>query len=92
MQIHGTHHAQQAHALRGPHFAQSPQQATASNKAQQIDQLDISPAAQAASEAEASGGIRGDLVARLRSEIASGTYETQEKLDTALSRLLDTIG
>jgi negative regulator of flagellin synthesis FlgM len=36
--------------------------------------------------------IRSDLVARIRAEIAAGTYETEEKLEIALERLLDEIG
>ena len=32
--------------------------------------------------------IRWDLVERIRKEIAEGTYETQEKLEKALDRLL----
>jgi hypothetical protein len=34
------------------------------------------------------GGFRADLVARVRKEIAAGTYETPEKLQAALERLL----
>jgi hypothetical protein len=33
--------------------------------------------------------IRTDLVARVRAEIAAGTYDTPEKWDEALDRLLD---
>ena len=33
-------------------------------------------------------GIRHDLVARVRAEIASGAYETEEKLRLAMDRLL----
>lgn len=33
--------------------------------------------------------IRHDLVARVRRQIAAGTYDTPEKLDAALSILLD---
>ncbi len=33
--------------------------------------------------------IRADLVARVRREIAAGTYDTPEKWDVALERLLD---
>jgi hypothetical protein len=32
-------------------------------------------------------GIRADLVARVRREIAEGTYDTQEKFEIALERL-----
>ena len=34
------------------------------------------------------GGIRLDLVARVRKEIAEGTYDTPEKLEAALERLI----
>jgi hypothetical protein len=33
--------------------------------------------------------FRADLVARVRREIAEGRYETPEKLDAALARLLE---
>jgi hypothetical protein len=35
--------------------------------------------------------FRAQLVARVRSEIALGTYETPEKLEVALARLLDDV-
>ena len=35
--------------------------------------------------------FRAELVARVRSEIALGSYETPEKLDLALARLLEDI-
>ncbi len=41
------------------------------------------------SPAPADGSIRADLVERIRREIADGTYETPEKWDIALSRLLN---
>ena len=34
------------------------------------------------------GGIRIGLVARVRKEIADGTYDTPEKLEAALDRLI----
>ena len=37
-------------------------------------------------------GIRTDLVNRVRAEIANGTYDTPEKMDIALERLLDSLG
>ena len=39
--------------------------------------------------ARQSDGIRHDLVARVRAEIANGEYETEEKLGLALERLLE---
>ncbi|WP_197529141.1 flagellar biosynthesis anti-sigma factor FlgM [Aeoliella mucimassa] len=92
MQINGAHQVHGTQALNGPHFNQRPQQAEARTSSQPVDQLDISPAAQAASESTGTDGIRNDVVARLRAEIASGTYETPEKLEAAVDRLFDSMG
>jgi hypothetical protein len=35
------------------------------------------------------GGMRLDLIARVRQEIAAGTYDTAEKWEAALERLLE---
>ena len=56
-----------------------------------VDQLDISMEAQSMAGMESSGGVRADRVATLRAEIASGQYETAERLDAAVSRMLDAI-
>ena len=42
----------------------------------------------AVAAATADPTIRHDLVARVRREIAAGTYDTPEKLDAAMARLL----
>ncbi len=88
MQIHGAAHVHGPQGLSGPHSPRGAQGPSAA-RPQAIDQLDISPEARAASEA---GDIRSDLVSRIKNEIASGVYETPDKLDGALSRLLDEIG
>ena len=60
-----------------------------------VDQLDLSSAAQNASRltdssAVAGGGeIRLERVAAIRRALADGSYETPEKLDIAMNRLLD---
>ena len=92
MQINGAHQIHGTQALNGPHFNQRPQQAAGPQSTQPVDQLDISPAAQAASQASSTGGIRGDLVAQLRAEIQAGTYETADKLEGAVDRLFDALG
>lgn len=42
--------------------------------------------------ADATSDIRFDRVNAIRAAIADGTYETPEKLDIALDRLLDRLG
>jgi len=78
---HSPHHSKGTSGTKSSHSTTGPS-----------DQLDISPAAEAAAQAVESGGIRADLVARVRSEIAAGTYETAEKLDGALEGLLNELG
>lgn len=92
MQIQGTHQVHGTQALNGPHFNNRPQQATSAASSQPVDQLDLSPAALAASESTPSEGIRTELVAQLRQQIASGTYDTADKLESAMNRLFDSMG
>jgi hypothetical protein len=47
------------------------------------------PVAKGRGRAASSYGIRVELVQRVRQEIAAGTYETPEKWEAALDRLLD---
>jgi anti-sigma28 factor (negative regulator of flagellin synthesis) len=60
-----------------------------------VDQLDLSSAITGVnrlggtSQIAGSGEIRIDRVAEIRRQIADGSYETPEKLDAALERLLD---
>jgi negative regulator of flagellin synthesis FlgM len=68
--------------------AQAPRQAPASYG---VDQLDISPEADFVSQVRDLPDIRADKVAAIKAQIQAGTYETDEKLDIALSRLLDEI-
>ncbi|MEE2827453.1 MAG: flagellar biosynthesis anti-sigma factor FlgM [Planctomycetota bacterium] len=56
------------------------------NSAAPVDQLDISAEAQMLSQ---TGDIRSDRVADLRAQIATGQYETPEKIDAAVERMLD---
>ena len=92
MQINGPSQVHGPQGLQGPHFSNRAKNTPAEGVSRPADQLDISPAAEAAAQAAESEPVRQDLVARVRSEIASGTYETPEKLDAAVDRLLDELG
>ena len=92
MQIHGPSHVHPPQGLSGPHNPQFRRTAEGAALPATGDQLEISPAAEAAIQAADNASVRTDLVARIKSEIASGTYETPEKLDLALNRLLNELG
>lgn len=53
-----------------------------------VDQLDISAEAQAMQN---TSGIRTERVAELKEQIATGRYETAEKIEVAVERMLDEI-
>lgn len=91
MYIYGSSQVHAPQALAAPHrFA--PVQAPQNRPAAGVDQLDISPEADLLSQVHNLPEVRQDRVNELRAQIASGTYETDAKLDAALSRLLDEIG
>ncbi len=92
MNVSGNYRIHSPQTLQGPHMPRGAAPSSPSPLARGADQVDISPAAEAAVQATESGDIRADLVARVRGDIANGTYETPTKLDAALNRLLDEIG
>lgn len=52
------------------------------------DSVEISFQAQVAGKMAGIPDVRSDLVARVKAEIANGTYDTPEKMDQALNALL----
>lgn len=91
MHVYGSSHVHGPQSVKGPQSAHGSAPRSDEAPSAPSDQLDISAAAAAAAEA-ADGEIRADLVARVRGEIAAGGYDTPDKLEGALSRLLDEIG
>jgi len=98
MNIYGSQFVHGNHTITGPHTPKSqptssPQQAAST---QAKDDLTLSSAAQQVNRVTeniaSNGEIRFDLVNRIRAEIASGTYETQDKLDAAIGKMLVSIG
>ena len=64
---------------------------TAANNANlnPVDQLDLSSQAQMIDSLSNVSGIRAERVAEIKSQIANGVYETPEKIEIAVERLLD---
>jgi negative regulator of flagellin synthesis FlgM len=89
MQIHGVNHLHSAQSINGPHRTQATSPANPSDAWMDVDEVEISQEADMVSRAQDLPEMRADRVAQIRSEIASGIYETDEKLDIAVGRLLD---
>lgn len=92
MQIQGPSHLHGAQPINAPHRAAQAAPNGGTRSLTEVDQLDISREADLVSRVQGLPDIRTDRVAELRAQIASGTYETDAKLDVALDRLLDEIG
>ncbi len=92
MQVFGPTHVHGAQPLNAPHTSRV-SQTPASNSASPVqDELSISDAARAVDQVGQIPDMRMDRVQQIRAQIAEGNYDTPEKLDIAVGRLLDEIG
>jgi negative regulator of flagellin synthesis FlgM len=76
--------------LATPALKSATTSAPASTPTRPADRVELSGVSHLISAAK-SNDIRHDKVASIKAQIASGTYETDHKLDTAVDRLLDDI-
>lgn len=91
MEINGIGNVHSAHAIHGPQRTSAAEAAPQTDGWFGVDELDISQEADLVSRAHELPDIRADRVADIRAQIAAGVYETDEKLDVAVGRLLDEI-
>jgi negative regulator of flagellin synthesis FlgM len=89
MQVFGPTGVSGAQPVNPAHKLHSAQPAAPKPHMTPVDQLDISHEADMVSRMRETPDIRQDLVSRIRAEIEAGTYETADKLDMAVGRLLD---
>jgi anti-sigma28 factor (negative regulator of flagellin synthesis) len=91
MQIHGPSQIHGAQRVHGPHTTRSIEPAASPGASGVGDRLDISEAGQIAGRLAEIPEIRAERVQELRAAIAEGAFETEERLSTAVDRLLDEI-
>lgn len=89
MQIHGPTYVHGPQSINAPHRTMAPQSTARSATTMGADQLDISREADMVSRLREIPDIRADRVADIRAAIEAGTYETPDKLETAVGRLLN---
>ncbi|MCL2304309.1 MAG: flagellar biosynthesis anti-sigma factor FlgM [Planctomycetaceae bacterium] len=96
MEIYNSPLIHNAHSVSAPHFRGTftPLPTETNRVSAPIrDEITLSRESQSLSDIasvsdSSSAAPRLDLINRLRSEIAAGTYDTPEKFETALSRML----
>ena len=91
MQIRGTSSIQTTSQVNLSNKVQSTDNQAVATRIDTNDQVDISSEAQMLAGMQETTGIRAERVAEIREQIEAGQYETAEKLDTAVERLLDEI-
>ena len=92
MEIHGPGQINGPHSIQAPQRIQASKPESVSVDQGPLDQVDISTEADLISQVHDLPDIRADRVADIRAELEAGTYETDDKLDVAVGRLLDEIG
>lgn len=100
MDISNSQYTHKAHSVSAPHFRgtalKSLPEAGQTTQTTLRDEVNLSAEAQklsetAPTESTSSAAPRLDLINRIRSEILAGTYETPEKLDAALDKMLESL-
>jgi negative regulator of flagellin synthesis FlgM len=84
--IQGSQSVGSLHALRATHTSE------VSRATVPQDAVEISEMGQLLESLNQVSDMRMDRINQIRSAIASGSYETEERLSVALNRLLDEIG
>jgi len=89
--VFSTQGSQGLGAVKGVEAAQSAQSAARQEGVGEVHDA-VTLSVDAVKAASATSDIRFDRVAAIKAAIADGSYETPDKLDIALDRLLDRLG
>jgi negative regulator of flagellin synthesis FlgM len=92
MHIYGPSQLHGPQSIGTPHGVREGQSMARPQAAQITDEVDISEAAQMAEQIQQMPEMREDRIEAVRQQIAEGTYETSDRLNVAVERLLDEIG
>jgi len=87
MNVNGIHSSVAPQGIEPVSNVNAANQASAAMPANDV--VEISTAAQLAAKIHELPDVRAELVAQVKAEIASGAYETPEKIDAAISKLMD---
>ncbi len=93
MEINGTQFLHGVQGLQGPHRHTAAKEATAATQRGTVrDEVSFSKEALQLNDVQSgessSSGIRFELVNRIKAEIAADNYDTPDKMDIALDRMI----
>lgn len=91
MQIRGTSNIQSTAQVNFSNKVQTVENQSVATQLDTTDQVDISSEAQMLAGMNDISDIRAERVNEIREQIETGQYETADKLETAMDRLLDEI-
>ena len=91
MQIRGTSSIQTTSQVNLANKVQTADNSAVATRIDTTDQVEISSEAQMLASMNDTSGIRAERVAEIREQIEAGQYESADKLDAAVDRLLDEI-
>ncbi|MGH7194722.1 MAG: flagellar biosynthesis anti-sigma factor FlgM [Candidatus Saccharimonadales bacterium] len=88
MQIYGPTQLHGAQPINSPHLRNQPVESAGAGPASQ-DVVQISDAGRLTDLANGLPAVRQDRVDAIRAQLSKGTYETADKLNVAVNRMLD---
>jgi negative regulator of flagellin synthesis FlgM len=92
MEIYGPGYLDGPQSIKPPHRTRAAEPQPPADGLHGPDSVELSHEAEVVGRVQDVPDIRADRIAQIRAEIAAGTYETDQKLDVAVGRLLDEIG
>ncbi|MBI2823547.1 MAG: flagellar biosynthesis anti-sigma factor FlgM [Planctomycetia bacterium] len=91
MQIHGTTQVHGPQSINAPHAPRFDALEQTTRAGATTDTVDISETGRLLELASQLPEVRADRVNQIRAELVQGRYDTADKLDVAVERLLDEI-
>src|SRR5690349_10428314 len=89
MEVRGLSSARPAMPISRPETTSRPAEAAPAGPTSPKDEVEISAVSKMLDDASRTPGVREQRLAQIKAAIEAGTYETPEKLEIALDRMLD---
>jgi|SRR5579872_4980077 len=91
MEVRGLTSARPAISINRPENAAGPAETAPVGPTSPKDEVEISAVGKMLDDASRTSGVREQRLAQIKAAIEAGTYETPEKLELALNRMLETL-